>query len=321
MMQFAKYLQFVALAVALCVPRHATAQQIWFAPPDQLPRGGGRVYGPDFMDLFEPNSPWSHALSKVQVFMLAPRFPLAASDADLTRVLGFLRAHKIALVVGMGMVPTTREGCGHNVEGMTLTNTPTAVAQRIKKLGGDLQYIGMDEPMLFGHEYTGLNACRYSLAEVAAGVAEMVRTVRVYFPDVQIGEAEPTDGLKGPDWLARLEAWWDAFQKATGRPIAFFQQDAWWDGPWRERTPALVAALHQRGIKYGMIFNAAGDPPSDSIWIAQAQQHVRAYEALMHGPPDLAVFASWTTHPTRILPETAAPTLTYLINWYASQAR
>jgi hypothetical protein len=317
-MRFANCLRLILIALVLCVSKHAAAQQIWFGPPDQLPRLGGRVYGPDFMNLFEPNSPWARAQSKVQMFMLTPMFPLVASDADLTKVFAFLRAHKIALGVGMAMVPTSQDHCGFHVEGITLTNGPTAVVQRIKKLGGDLQYIGMDEPMTFGHEYTGQNACRYPISQVAAGVAEMARTVRAYFPDVQIGEAEATDNLKGPDWLARLETWLDAYQQATGRPMAFFQQDAWWDGPWRERTPPLVAALHRRGIKYGMIFNAAGDPPSDALWIAQAQQHAAAYQALMRAPPDLAVFTSWTTHPTHILPETA-PTLTYLIDWYAAQ--
>jgi hypothetical protein len=67
-----------------------------------------------------------------------------------------------------------------------------------------------------------------------------------------------------------------------------------------------------------MIFNATGDPPSDAIWIAEAQQHARAYQALMKSPPDQAILASWTTHPTHILPETTPTTLTYLIDWYVS---
>jgi hypothetical protein len=320
MMRFAKRLQFLLIAVTLCVAQHASAQKIWFGPPDQLPRGNGHVFGPDFLELFKANSPWEHALSRVQVFMLTPMFPFVASESDLRTVFAFLREHKIALGVGMEMVPN-RQGCGYHVEGITLSNGPAAVVQRIKRLGGDLQYIDMDEPLMFGHEYTGQNACRYSIKEVATGVAEMARTVRAYYPNVQIGEAEPTDNFKGSDWLARIETWLDAYERATGRQIVFFQQDAWWEGPWRERTPQLIAALHRRGIKYGMIFNAAGNPPSDTLWINEAQQHVKAYQALMKSPPDQAIFTSWTTHPTHILPETAPMTLTYLVDWYARQLR
>jgi hypothetical protein len=309
-----RYVAWVVMAL-LGVLRHpATAEELWFAPPDDLPRANGHVYGPDFKELFHTPSQWQDVLAKISVFELTPRYAMVGSEQDLVQIFEFLHQHHIALAIGMQMV--NAQNCGTNVEGMTGPGRAAAIAARIKRLGGDLRYVGMDEPMRFGTEFAGANACRYSITETAVRVAENVRAVQAVFPDVQIVDAEPVEHLQGTDWLARLQTWFDAYAQAVGKPIAYFQADPWWDGPWRERMPQLLRALRSRHIAFGVMLTASGNEASDEKWISAAKLHVQEFEDFMHMHPDQAIVVSWTLHPSRILPETSPGALSYLARWY-----
>ena len=55
---------------------------------------------------------------------------------------------------------------------MTRPGTPFAIAKRLKRLGVDVQWFSLDEPLQFGHLYKGANACRYSVREVANRLAQ-----------------------------------------------------------------------------------------------------------------------------------------------------
>lgn len=302
-----------------------SAQEIWYSPSDHLPRLQGRVYGPDFMQLFAPAAPWAETQRHIQIFVLNPRFPLAASDQDLRTVFDFLNQHKIALAVAMNMVgapqnlPPEQGGCGYNTEGITKAGLPKALAERVKRLGGRIHYIAMDEPFWFGHEWNRLNACRYSIDEVATRVADSMRGVRESFPDVRVADAEPATLMQGTDWLQRLEAWFDAYAKATGRPLDSYQEDIWWAGPWRERVPMIHAALQRRGIKLGMMYNGSGSGKSDEAWVLKAQHNVTEFEEFFRGHPDQVAFGSSLLYPSHVLPEVTPTTVAYVIRWYVAR--
>jgi hypothetical protein len=65
---------------------------------------------------------------------------------------------------------TWREQCGKHVEGYVPPGGSAYVAKRIKSLGGELAYIGIDEALWFGRYYSGANACHAAIdaADVAA---------------------------------------------------------------------------------------------------------------------------------------------------------
>src|SRR5207237_1403411 len=70
----------------------------------------------DFMELFEPNSPWQKTASAIHGFELSKRFVLEAPDADLMRVIAGLRQRNIALSV-QGTPLIASSTCGLGVEG------------------------------------------------------------------------------------------------------------------------------------------------------------------------------------------------------------
>src|SRR6267142_7123286 len=133
----------------------ADPAQIWFAPMDWFVRPwvgyGGST---DYMDLFQPQSADS-ALSKVAVFKVYVPFVQWAKDDDLRRVFTELKRRHIALAMETGVL-TANERCGHGVEGYGGEDA-AKVAARIARVGGDLAYIAMDEPI------AGANVCHADL--------------------------------------------------------------------------------------------------------------------------------------------------------------
>jgi hypothetical protein len=57
--------------------------------------------------------------------------------------------------------------CGGGVEGYFAPDQTAALAAKLKRAGGTLQYIAMDEPLWFGHYYNEKNACHSSIDKSA----------------------------------------------------------------------------------------------------------------------------------------------------------
>jgi hypothetical protein len=49
------------------------------------------------------------------------------------------------------ILATGGDACGRGVEGFTDPGTAESVANRIQRLGGNVQYVVLDEPLDFGH--------------------------------------------------------------------------------------------------------------------------------------------------------------------------
>jgi hypothetical protein len=171
----------------------------------------------------------------------------------------------------------------------------------------------MDEPFFFGSIYTGPNACNWSTAKVAAEVARYVRGVKAVYPSIVIGDIEP---LAGTATAEKYEAWMAAVRSAVGAPLPFFHLDLDWSrSDWAARSLRLQAYARGHGVRFGIIYNSAL-ASSDAEWLAAAQARVLTHELDGAGPPDDAVFQSWTDHPDRVLPEAGPNTFTHLIADY-----
>jgi hypothetical protein len=130
-----------------------------------------------------------------------------------------------------------------------------------------------------------------------------------------VGDIEPVpDWGDTPDWLDPYLEWVDAWQKVTGKPLAFLHFDTDVNADWRPGDTALRLALAQRGIPYGVIYD--GDQASDTAWVASAELHFTNRELYGSPPPDHVIFESWNPNPQYLLPETDPGTLTYLIDRY-----
>lgn len=291
--------------------------EIWFAPLDQEFRpnlnGGGSV---DYMDLFRPDAPWPNAASRVNVFNLNGWFIGHASDSDIQTAVSWLRQHRMKIATNLGLL-TARETCGKGIEGYS-SNYSLFVVSRLKRLGGYLDYIQMDEPLWFGHEPEAApTACHLSIEQVAQNVASSSQRIRAIFPEVKIGDVEPISNFPRSDWLDHINDWASAYHTVTGQPLAFIAADVDWRKPWLQRARSMGVDLRQIGLRFGMIYNGSGRDKSDASWVTMAQQSFQTFEAEDAQRPDLAIFMSWMHYPIHVLPETSTTAMTHLINAYA----
>jgi hypothetical protein len=280
-------------------------QDIWLVP---------KYDAVDFMALFEPNAPWSKAAAHVKAFELSAAALGKASDQGLQTIFAGLRERHIALALDM-LPLKPGAGCGFHVEGYSAAGQTLSFAQHVKALGGSPAYYDMDEPLFYGHQYNGANACHTDLNTLAQDVAEKVKQVRGMFPDVKIGESEPL--AVAQDGTAALEQWLDAYQRAVGEPLGFMRLDMDWQGPWRQRVPAIAQLLRRKGVAVQVIYNGSGQDKSDDEWVSHAADHAKAFEGVVK--PDSVAIQTWNPHPTHVLPDSDPRTLTGLVNAYVGQ--
>src|SRR6185437_10416725 len=102
--------------------------------------------------------------------------------------------------------------CGKDVEGYGHPGEPATIVNKLKRVGGTLSYVVMDEPLWFGHFYSGPNACHSSVSNVADRVAGIIEVYRRGFPDLVVGDIEPIPSLTGqPSYPATYASWLAAF--------------------------------------------------------------------------------------------------------------
>jgi hypothetical protein len=117
---------------------------------------------------------------------------------ELRQFYAYLKESHIALAIGIGML-TWSDQCGKHVEGYVPPGGSDYVAKRIKSLGGELAYIGIDEAFWFGRYYSGANACHASVDTLAADVAANFKAYQAIFPNVRLGDVEPLGPPPGGD--------------------------------------------------------------------------------------------------------------------------
>jgi len=294
----------------------ALAEETWFVPPDNLPRGGQLTGMPDFPRLFGDDAQWRLAASRINVFGLTPYYVLRAPEAELRSVLEFLTSHRIALNVALQALPT--ENCGEGVEGLVKTvREPIAVAQRLRQLDADVSSFSFDEPLEYGHIYTHRAACRYPVQEVAQRLAQTVQGVRAVYPNARFIDYEVPTDLSPAEWDSTLGEWLAAYRAATGAPLDGLAMDVDFRKPWLGPIRQSTQILQANGVRAGVFLDAAGGPGvTDESWMATTRQNM-AEVIRAKIPLDFVIIATWMRHPSRALPENDPLALTSLINWYA----
>ena len=308
-----RLLTSIVALLAIALP--SQAQQVWLAGLDPISRQAKYPGSPsDYMDMFQPGASWNKAAAAVQVFELGPKFVMEASDGMLAQIFADLKRRRIAVAIGASWLPGG-DTCGKGVEGFTHPGTAKSVADRLHRLGGDVRYVVMDEPLYFGHKYDKQHACRWSIPEVAQNVAIAIAAFRQMFPSTEVCDAEPI-AISDPGWVEEIAQWTQAYKTATAHTLACFHADVQWSGPWRTQLSALRARLHASGIQLGIIYNGDGSAQSGVEWTRQSEARFRMVESNPALIPDQALLQSWTRQPERMLPETLPGTMTHLVLQY-----
>jgi hypothetical protein len=283
--------------------------QLWFSPGDDL-EVGGFVTHPDFPKLFDEPSHWPTGLSHIQVLQFRAPY-IARKPAESAGYYSYLKAHHIGIAAVMTVMPA--ETCGQGLEGVMSHKGIHFYPRAIKAAGIDLDYIVMDEPLYFGHDYAGENACRLSIGDVANGVAESTVTIRSYHPHAKFILSEPAALPGGATELAEFI---DAYKTAAHEYPASVRLDVQWPKDWRSQVPPFVTMLKARGIGFGVVYNATGGIHDDRAWVASAKSNCQAFAGAIRARPDHVMIQTWEANPSRIVPETDPDTMTGYLKWF-----
>lgn len=280
----------------------------------------------DYLEMFQPDAPWSKSASQLRVFSTTGALINRESDETLQRVFADLKRRHIALAIEGGMLtgvgPSGHFECGRGVEGFGAAGSTRVLASRIKKNGGELAYIAMDEPLWYGHHFHGANSCQWAPEYIARQILGELKEVREIFPDVKVGDVEPIGSPQPPDWIDQIIAWTRTWRQITGEPFDFVRADVVWTGSWRSDLPVLKRKLRAEHIEYSLIYDGGGTgkQESDELWCEEAAQRIRTVEADPQMAPEQAVIQTWVRWPSHMLPETQPGTLTNLLLRYVSRS-
>ncbi|MFZ0626531.1 MAG: hypothetical protein WAN34_08545 [Acidimicrobiia bacterium] len=269
----------------------------------------------DFYDLFASDSPWTDAAAHTQVFGIYSTYVRHyANDQELLNVIDGVKERGMALAMEVGPLPAPTDDTCVGAESYGGADEIELI-RRIKRLGGTLDIIALDEPYAFGHKANGPTDCQRPTEQVAAEVADFVTLVRQEMPNVVVGDIEPM-WARPEIGVDDMSTWFDAYREVSGEDFAFIHLDAEWARPdWPQVFLAVEGSARQRGISVGVIYNG-GDAGSDQEWTDLTAERMYTYEQVWGGRPDQVVFQSWNDHPHRVLPETDPSTLTSLIDRY-----
>lgn len=315
--------RLLAFCVMLLTSATVLATDIWLAGTDPVVRRTSYKdeRATDYMQLFnDNNAPWQNAAKHVQAFKVSTQFVLQATDDQLAKMFAGLKKRNIAFAEETLMLPLGTNDCGRGVEGYLDPHGMQNVLERIKRLGGDLRYVAMDEPLWFGHVSNHKNSCHSSIEAIARDVATRIAVIKKVFPDVEVGDVEPLATPAEPaDWLDEISAWLAAYKEAVGVPLRFFDADVTWSGSWQPQLRSLATRLRAAGVSYGLIYDGDATDSSGIAWVQNAENRFAQVESNPETAPDRAILQSWTLQPEHMLPETQAGTMTYLVNSYSRQ--
>ena len=288
----------------------------WFAPLPPMPTGPGRGYtgSDDFMDLFVPDESWAETAMRIQVFKLYGEWVAYHATPDQLRTaIEGIRARGLALAVEMGPLDPPPE-CGNGIEGFAGTDEGALIADRVIDAGGRIDLIALDEPLYFASVYDGPEACHWDGTKVAVEVDEFIRLMTGFFPDVVIGDTEPTPL---PTTVGTYTGWLETFREVNGYDLEFLHLDLdWGRDDWPETASEIAEFGEDFGVPVGIIYTGNHSDPSDDSWLATAGERVKEYETIGGGQPPHVIFQSWMDHPDRALPESEPWTFTNLVLTY-----
>lgn len=251
----------------------------------------------------------------MNVFAILPILHLYPED-QIRLILADLKRRGIALGFEAGVL-TNDQTCGTNVEGYGILSTLDQM-RRIKQLGGEIEYLAVDEPVWHTMAYPNGPGCYWPVRRTAANAAQNVAAIRAIFPNIKVGLEENPDvpdfGAAGtvPLMVEFMDAWREYF----GEPLAFTVFEVNGNTDWQTAIPELRKATRARGIPFALFYRGWGNSPSNDDWMTEARLLFERYETRMDAPPESAFFYSWDNYPDHVLPETNPGAFTWLINSY-----
>ena len=225
------------------------------------------------------------------------------TDDQLRDAISFLNARDIWIGVEEGAV---KEWGGDGNLEATITKRNI---DRIKRLGGEVRYIKMDEPIVSGMAVLGL-----SLEATVDATVNYVKQIKAHDSRIIVGDIESYPGTPAStllNWIVR-------FKEKGGQELPFFILDINYshirylkkDTVWTGEVLALKRACEARGIRFGIIFwcsnyfKEESEMNSDFDFYASTMGFAENYISAF-GVPDIVDVQSWSYLPKYNLPDYA----------------
>jgi hypothetical protein len=321
----------------------ATQPEVWFGPASWFSTPSSpHPRAVDFMEMFKPNAPWQNAASHVQVFRLGSvffhRVGQESNQDEVDAVVAGLKRRHIAIAVEIGAIEIIPGSCPERIqEGYGTLSQARKVIDMIKAAGGEIEYLNMDELLNYGHFFehsSSKTGCQLPISEIVSRSANILALFKQEFPNILIGETEPTAMMREEgnnhiaersDWKPAMLEYYTRFREALGKPLDFLILDPQWEfkrGSVAQDVRTVydyAEELKQRGLiqRIGIMYNGGTFDNTDASWVQAARDHMAIVEESYRPRPDIIGFFSWQENPTHALPDDPSQdTLTGLVSYY-----
>ena len=297
-----------------------TERQIWIGGISPVMQRHRKIDNPsDWMAMFDTNAPWPVGSAHICYHKMPSQAIEMSTDEEMHTSLDGLRRRHIGLAIEMGLLLDGPNGCGHGFEGMGALHELDNVVKRMKALGGTIDAVAMDEPVIFSRlKPKGMRdntpGCQYPIATMVDQVAPKFEQLRQDFPNIRVGDVEAVgggaSGASGMEDIIAFET--QLHQRTRDFAPAFVHADMQWNDvgvvPQADR---LSRRMHTLGIRVGVICDGGGPTIKDSnAWVNNAVQRCHTLAADPSFAPDDLLARTWETLPTKMLPENTAGTMT-----------
>lgn len=288
----------LAISPAWAQDRQRRAE-VWMGPPSY-------ENGKCFRELFENPDDWKDTRSVVDVLMYADhRLQKQFTDDELQTWFGQLRQWGLKFALEVGAV----KPWGVMAEKTFGAQRP--IWDRVKRLGGRIHAIAMDEPLLCCRKHIH-RPDDYALRETV----EFIARVREHCPGVLVGDIETYPSIPLPDHFRWIESLQKSLADRGVRGLDFYRLDVNWAefvvfdrGTWLE-VKELERYCRRRNLPFSLIYWASGYPAlakrglaDDAAWYVSVMRQGYDY-AMVQGSPDHYVVQSWLDAPSHSTPET-----------------
>lgn len=309
--------------------------EIWFTPMQNAVKADGvgvTITQHDFLAMMAHPEQWPHAKSRISEMTL-DTVHFVENRVDLPAIVAWSN-HQNFQIGATGSIVYTDHICNPHMEGIT---DDDGVAREIavtthawKAAGGKLDYFIMDSPLVFGY-YAAQAQCHFSIEEVAVRAATTVKAILEDYPNVKIVDAEGPASMLPAAWLPDYERFLSSFQKASARPIDYLAMDMHWFDDWHTgynwvtASREIIAFVHARGVKVGLIINAddrfvevgEGIEKKEAVTAKDWMQANRNHMQIAHDEKlqlDAIIINSWMKFPKWNLPESDPNAYASLVN-------
>ena len=269
----------------------ASSELVWFAP---------NFGSQGFVELFTQPDQWAEARAQVDVFQF---YADNVADGGPCSICGdnsldaFVRADAFRKLTDWGIAIGIEYGpiypdwdCTSNI---VYTNAGKAI-RNIRKNGGNVAFLSMDEPLMYGQLDINGKHCGYNVEKTASVTAGYIERLTSAYPNLSVGDIEPYPHFS----VAELKEWILALE-AQGVSPGFFHLDVDIERVRVEKRNVaadlkeLERFCGEHGIPFGVIITSNWTAAySDETYFRSALKWVETIHAAI-GKPRHIIFQSW----------------------------